>query len=235
MTVLAIDSATEVLSVALRHAGGTYSIVRDAGLFHSERLLPIANQVLSEADCPIAEIDLVAVSLGPGSFTGLRIGLATAKGIAAATEIPLVQVDNFAVYGRTYRHVPTPVLPLIDAKKRRFYAAAYCLGEEVFEPGDLSIERIVELTAQFESVIASGPHAELFVDRLAPTGQAERFRLDPIHRRGVAVDMLELAVDQYHREGGAAEDCSPRYVRLSDAQLSLERSESSGLDRARSD
>lgn len=221
MRVLAIDTSTEILSVALRQDGAVHSFTKDAGLSHSERLLPIIESILAEAGCTPADIELVAVSLGPGSFTGLRIGLATAKGISTALATPLVQVDNLAVYGRGCAPCNALVLPLIDAKKRKFYVAGYSGGNEVFGASDLTAEEVLHRIEGWERVIATGPHARLFMERISDTSVTSTLVLDPLHRRGIAPELIEPGIRAYQSHGPAAPDCAPRYIRRSDAELSL--------------
>lgn len=225
MNVLALDTAADILSVALRSTDGRrYAMLQDAGLRHSERLLTSIDLLVKQASLAPSDLNLIAVSLGPGSFTGLRIGLATAKGLAAAIGAYVVQVDNLAVYGRICASFEDVVLPVIDAKKKRFYASAYRGGSQIFEAGDLSVEQIIELTSGVGRTVVTGPHARLFMERLGSSAARDRFHLDPSHRRGIAVGMLDMAIEVFTAHGPASDDCTPRYLRLSDAELSIQKS-----------
>lgn len=222
MNVLALDTATDILSVALCSTDGRrYALLQDSGLRHSERLLTNIALLLGQASLSASDVDLIGVSLGPGSFTGLRIGLSTAKGLAAATGADVVQVDNLAAYGRAFSACNTVIMPVIDARKKRFYAAAFRGGSVVFGAGDLSVDEILEETSDRGPVVVTGPNARLFIDRIGSAEARGRFHLDPSHRRGIAVEMLDMAIDVFAAHGPALEDCAPRYVRLSDAELSL--------------
>ena len=83
MKTLAIDTATTALGLCLRVGSESRTVVYQIGLKHSEKLMPAVRNLLQEADLPVQELDLIVCSTGPGSFTGIRIGLATAKGLAA--------------------------------------------------------------------------------------------------------------------------------------------------------
>ena len=121
MRILALDTATLTASVAVL-AGDDIAAAADGRAdTHSERLLPLIDEVLRQAGLAPASLDAIACGAGPGSFTGLRIGLATAKGLCFALHKPLVLVSSlealaFAARGRD-------VLALLDAKKREVYAA----------------------------------------------------------------------------------------------------------------
>ena len=126
MSILAIDTATQVSSVAIAQAGRLQAeITLQARLTHSETLMPHIQQVLDMADTKAADLEGIAISIGPGSFTGLRIGLATAKAMCYALDKPLVTVSTLAALAC---HLPLPgicLLPLIDAQKGNAYYARY--------------------------------------------------------------------------------------------------------------
>lgn len=126
MTILAIDTATLVSSVALAGSGRLLAeLTLQLKKTHSERLMPHIEKFLALADTDKAALTAVAVSIGPGSFTGLRIGLATAKALAYGLGIPLVGVSSLAAlaYG-----CPAPgvlLAPTMDAQKGNIYIACY--------------------------------------------------------------------------------------------------------------
>lgn len=221
MNVLAFDTSTEILSVAIEtNAGDRHATVDDSSLRHSERLVKTIDEVLERGSVAVSDIDLIAVSLGPGSFTGLRIGLATAKGLAVATGADIVQVDTLSVYGALYSSFDAAVVAVIDAKKRRFYAAGYREGVELFPASDLDPREILDRTAGQGRVVITGPHASVFIERAS---ECLRCRLDPGHRRPIAMAMISAAKERFRTDGPAPDDCVPRYVRRSDAELSIER------------
>lgn len=126
MRVLGIETSTLVGGVALlddETLVAEYTL--NVALTHSERLLGILDQVLAAARSGLDEVDGLAVAVGPGSFTGLRIGLATAKGLAVATGKPLVGVPTLDALARTLPFARHPVCPILDAKKGEVYASLY--------------------------------------------------------------------------------------------------------------
>ena len=131
--VLGIDTGGRVASVAVTSRGEVKSeLVRAPGT-HGAALADMVVEALAMAGCQLAELRAVAVALGPGSFTGLRVGLAYAKGLSTAANIPLVGVpslDAIAVSAcQTLSLAPgTRVCPLLDARRSEFYMALYRVG-----------------------------------------------------------------------------------------------------------
>ena len=99
MTVLGIDSSATAASAAIIRDGKLVSeIFSDTGLTHSQTLLPMIEKCLQMADFSLKDIDLIAVANGPGSFTGVRIGIATVKGIAFTDDVECVEISFMARY-----------------------------------------------------------------------------------------------------------------------------------------
>ena len=126
MRILAADTSTAVNTVAVCEGERLLAeTVVDCGRAHSERLLATVDWVLAEAGVKIEELDALAISAGPGSFTGLRVGVATWKGLAAGAKLPLVPVptlDALARVGAVYEGL---VCALLDAKMGDVFGALY--------------------------------------------------------------------------------------------------------------
>lgn len=142
---LGIETATEVCSAALVHQG---AIIGERSLteknIHSERLLMIIDEVLIDASISAKNLDAIAVSIGPGSFTGLRIGLSTAKGLALACDTPLLAVPTLDGIAESYRWVmrkgePRIFCALIDAKRNEAFYAFYSVEHESRRESEFSI------------------------------------------------------------------------------------------------
>jgi tRNA threonylcarbamoyladenosine biosynthesis protein TsaB len=131
MYVLGIDTSTPCGSVGLANDSAVISeYLLTVPVTHSERLLAAIHFVLKEAGCAMEALDGWAVSLGPGSFTGLRIGVSTVKGLAFATGKPVVGVPTLD--GLAAQISPTPYLicPILDARKKEVYTAFYRYNQE---------------------------------------------------------------------------------------------------------
>lgn len=131
MLTLALDTSTYVGSVSITRDGELLSewsaFVRAS---HGETLLPHVEQALSLAGARIADVDLFAVGIGPGSFTGVRIGVATAKGLALSTQKPLVGVTSLRILAAGMPAGAGALVPLLDAHKGEVYAAAYVRDDD---------------------------------------------------------------------------------------------------------
>lgn len=174
-----------------------------------------------------AEVDLIAVGLGPGSFTGLRIGLATARGLATSLGLPLTGVCTLDAIGRAMGEAGAPAasgegrerLAVLDARRGEVFAALYGAGgERLWEPLVCPPEQLGELVAELRSPPwAAGSGALRFRQELARRGVEIPGDADPVHRVA-ARQVCALAA-----EGGDAGPLAPIYLRPPDAERWRER------------
>ncbi len=126
MKVLGIDTSTSCGSVGLIDDGEVISdYLLNIPVTHSERLLGTIEFVLREARCPIGKVDGWGISVGPGSFTGLRIGVSTVKGLAFATGKPVAGVSTLDVLASQIAPTSHLICPILDARKKEVYTAFY--------------------------------------------------------------------------------------------------------------
>jgi tRNA threonylcarbamoyladenosine biosynthesis protein TsaB len=127
MKLLAFDTSTLWLSVACGAEGGWVTRGEHAGQGHSERLVPLIDEVLAEVGWRLCDLDAIAFGAGPGSFTGVRIACGVAQGLALGAELPLVPVPTLAALAHwAWRSQgATEVLACLDARMREVYVAAY--------------------------------------------------------------------------------------------------------------
>lgn len=144
MYVLGIDTSTMTGGVALLHeealVGESLLNIRTT---HSERLLPALDELLVHAGIKVEELGLVSVVTGPGSFTGLRIGMATAKGFGFALKMPIVGVTTLEAYGWQFKYFPGIVVSLVDARRKTAFWQAFNGGEALLEPSHASLNDIL--------------------------------------------------------------------------------------------
>lgn len=231
MKVLALDSSGLVASVAIVEENGVdqnllaeYTV--NYKKTHSQTLLPMLDEIVKMTELDLKTIDAVAVAAGPGSFTGLRIGSATAKGLGLALDKPLVEIPT--VDGLAYNLYGTDrlICPIMDARRNQVYTGIY-----EFRGGSLQvleaqmavgIEVIAEkLRGMNREVIFLGDGVPVFRKRLEEELMAgAAFSFAPAHlnkQRAGAVGALAL---QYLREGKtvSAAEHRPTYLRLSQAE-----------------
>ncbi|MFL0803090.1 MAG: tRNA (adenosine(37)-N6)-threonylcarbamoyltransferase complex dimerization subunit type 1 TsaB [Agarilytica sp.] len=179
-TVLAIDASTEQSSVALNYKGHIHSQVCNIPKSHAQALLPMVDQVLSDADITLPELDGIAVTLGPGSFTGVRICLSVAQGLAYGAKVPLVGANSLEVlaYGIHSNTSFDPcehryVVSCLDARMSEVYWAGYRVEQgrmiEVEVPSVVSPARFNEAVNPYRSESIAGGHG-LSLASLESTG-----------------------------------------------------------------
>jgi tRNA threonylcarbamoyladenosine biosynthesis protein TsaB len=135
--ILAIDSATQYAGLALYNQDGVYAEETwPAGRNHTVELMPRLGRMLKSANLRVADLTALAVSLGPGSFTGLRIGLAAAKGLALPHKLPLIGVPTLEVVAYPLRSEELPVWAIIQAGRGRILAACFALENERWQALD---------------------------------------------------------------------------------------------------
>jgi len=126
MTLLAIDTSTDCLSLAVTRDGKVVArFHRKSRMRHSSLLVPMIDKVLKKARLPLKAIDYFAISIGPGSFTGLRIGVTTVKGLAYALDKPIVAVPTLDVIANNVKGFSGIICPVLDARKNKVYACLY--------------------------------------------------------------------------------------------------------------
>lgn len=148
MKVLAIETSTMLGGVAIMDEEGLIAEIRlNVKTTHSERLMTAIDSALRLANLFIPDIDAFCISIGPGSFTGLRIGLSTVKGFAFATAKPIVTVPTLDAFAWSLPFSAYPVCPMLDARKKEVYTALYEWKEKGF------IKIIPELSVKPEDIV----------------------------------------------------------------------------------
>lgn len=122
--ILNIETATKNCSVSIAKDGAILALkeLNNAGYSHAEKLHVFIDDVLTEANLKRQEIDAIAVSKGPGSYTGLRIGVSAAKGLCFALDIPLIATDTLTALAKTIKVEDSYIIPMIDARRMEVYA-----------------------------------------------------------------------------------------------------------------
>lgn len=219
--ILALDTATPVGSVALCAAEGVVvSRYFDVGLQHSRRLFGEVEAALEAADMEVGEIRAVAVAIGPGSFTGLRIGLSAAKGLCLAADKDLVTVSTLEALAARLPFARLPVCPVLDARRREVYAALYDTATGV--PVELAPPRAVapaQLAQQRASAatIYTGDGAWAYRELLAGAAAAQFAPLPCARPDAGTIGWLALAKLEKGQTADLA-SAEPEYLRSPSAR-----------------
>ena len=227
MNILALDSSQEVLSAALAAGDDLWYSEIDAGLRHSELMMECVDGLFKTAGLSPKDLNLVACMKGPGSFTGLRIAYAAAKGLAMALDIALKAQPTLDCIAHPLSFWPGIVLAAIDAKQGRFFAALYRKGKLLCPYMDDGPEALADELGRArinsdEQIILTGPGAALLQSRLrdfSPENpRPDNILLDPQYGRGRARELLEITKCDII-EGANDLYSGPVYLRKSDAEL----------------
>lgn len=208
MKLLAIDTSTDHLSVAVateeKILGKFYGLV---GRNHSRLLVPKIEALLKKCRIKPGDIDCFGVSVGPGSFTGLRIGVTTIKGLAYALNKKIVTIPTLDVIAYNAKKFHGIVCPILDARKKKVYAALYksdgATMKKISKDLLLSVEELLAKTAKHKNVLFLG-------DGVALTGRPANEEID-WHPRPEG--LARMAIEQYMRKKFVSvEDLEPLYL-----------------------
>ena len=227
MNLLAIDTATDRFSVALTVGKGepscntdTWVFEADAGLRHSELVMDSIDMLLKKAGIKPENLSGVVCMGGPGSFTGLRIGFSTAKGLALSLNIPFAAVPTLDCMAWPFSAWPGIVVPALDAKKGAFFCALYRNGTQIAPAMDAEPSEIARILAeQPPNHLLIGPGAPLLHEKLASAGTAG-LSLGKDLRWGNAETLLRIA-HETGKPGTIDFSSGPVYIRKSDAEIML--------------
>lgn len=222
MKALAIDCAVTKLSVAAKNESNMIKLTLDMGMKQSEKLLLAIDYAMKEAGLSAKELDYTAVTLGPGSFTGLRLGLSALKAITLSGDIPLYGIPSLEAYAWPYKKAIETVLPVIEAKEDKFFYSFYIRGEKIRNEEDSEIEEILKQIDAESSVLVCGPGAKAFVSRtneITPLYSLHCF----CPENDCCESLFEIAEKMIAEKKEPLKDYDgPLYVRKSEAEIVLE-------------
>lgn len=222
MLILGIETATEQVGVAIGgHEGviATFEVAR--GRRHAETLMPAIEFVCRQSGIDLAEIGCIAVDVGPGLFTGMRVGLSAAKALALALRVPMIGISSLDLLAFPCRHTDRVVVPIIDARKGEVFWAMYLQVpggvQQVSPPTVGPVDDLVaDLLARSQDVLCVGDGAERYRDEILDGYRCEISA--PVHPAPGA--LVQLAHARALREDWVRHDeIEPIYLRAPDAQI----------------
>lgn len=223
MKILALESSARAASCAVLSDGVPLASAWQAtGLTHSRTLLPMVEDMLQNSDLSLAHMDAIAVAAGPGSFTGLRIGIAAVKGLAWAAEKPCLPVSTLESMAWPLCHLDGVIVCAMDARRQQIYNAAFRAGGGTLirlrEDRAISLsDAAADLAGLDGPVTIVGDGAALCFDALTRAGIP--CRLAPVHLRLQSAMGVALAAQRLWPDGAvSAHALAPVYLRLSQAE-----------------
>lgn len=225
MKILAIDSSSLVATVAVVQDDimiAEYTINHKKT--HSQTLLPMIDEIVKMAEISLDDIDAIAVSGGPGSFTGLRIGSATAKGLGLVWNKPLIHVPTVDAMAYNLYGTDKLICPIMDARRSQTYTGVYKFEDESFsiimEQCAISIEELTtKLNELGEKVVFVGDGIPVFKEYLDEKLTVEHFYA-PAHMNRQRAGAVAVLAGKYFAEGKVetAAEHGPDYLRQSQAE-----------------
>lgn len=224
MKILAFETSAKAASVALMENGKLLGeSYQNTGLTHSQTLMVMAEDLLKACSLTAADVEAVAVAAGPGSFTGVRIGVAAAKGFAWGGELPCYGVSTLEAMARNLGQYAGFVVPVMDARRNQVYTAVFQAEKgkltRVREDMAISLEELKEIIKNLtESVFLVGDGAVLCYNTLLE--EVPNLVLPPEHRMHQRAAGVALAAQAMVDAGIPGEGASliPNYLRLSQAE-----------------
>jgi len=222
--ILGIETATMQVGCAIGgHEGVLASVHSAKGKRHAEQLVPSIEFACEQARVELSEIGLVAVDVGPGLFTGLRVGVATAKALAFALRVPMIGVPSLDLLAFPVRFSNRLIVTAVDARRGELYYACYrqvpggvqrLTDHQLGSPDDLASE----LLASGEEVLLVGDGAQRYQE--AFEGMAKVELVDTGNSHPSAAALVELAHARALREDfGRPDEIEPLYLRRPDAEI----------------
>ena len=225
MRILGIESSSLVASAAIYEDGITmaeYTV--DFKMTHSQTLLPMIDEMVKLVGIDLNTIDAIAVSGGPGSFTGLRIGSATAKGLGLALNKPLIHVPTLDATAYNLFGASGLICPIMDARRNQVYTGVYCYTDHrldtVWEQDTMSIEALAEgLNCLDHEVIFLGDGVAVYREKLQELLTIP-FSFAPAHVNRQRAAAVAALAEVYYKEGKieTAMEHEPDYIRVSQAE-----------------
>lgn len=230
MRVLAVDTSSNVATVAVMEDDlllGEY--ILNHKKTHSQKIMPMIEQLLADLELTADDIDIFAAAVGPGSFTGLRIGVATIKALAHATGKRVVSVGTLEALAYNVPHCENIIVPIMDARRNNIFTASYIWDEgfkEIGEPEGITIEECIEACGNFLETVFVGDgaiiHRDYIEERLGdkaifPHGAVLNSRASSV--AAIAMERAKKGDTQSYLE------MKPYYIKKSQAEKELEEKE----------
>lgn len=227
MKILAVDTSARSCSVGiLVGCSPVAEITLTTGQTHSKHLMPAIDTILGLSGLTLSDIDAYAVVKGPGSFTGLRIGISALKGLAATADKPLAGISSLRALSSQVLGFPGLICPLIDARKGEVYTCRYRYDGEKLTPETEEGVFLPEDAVRnvHEPCLFVGDGALLYKETVvSKIGQYARF--SSAYQNTIRASTVARLAAALLESGGqqAAEDLIPQYIRRSDAEIKLDK------------
>jgi tRNA threonylcarbamoyladenosine biosynthesis protein TsaB len=220
MNILAIDTATETLGLCLQMGSQKRVYTLQIGLKHAQSLVPTVAQMFSDFELSADALDLVVCALGPGSFTGLRIGLSTAKGLAMGAGCALIGVSGLNGLAYRYTELDSLVVPMLPGLRNKYYLALYEHGQRISDYLDLPLSELPSQLAKYDRIFLTGPQSDTVYRYLIQELEGLNLSWDRACPFTDPQGILEAGKLKFVKNG-SDQELTPLYLRKSEAEIKL--------------
>lgn len=223
MKALAIDGAISKLTISAKNEDKICTSIYDIGMRQSEILIPSIDYVIEKVGLEKSELDYIAITIGPGSFTGLRLVISAAKALQLAFNIPVYGISSLEIYSFEFANFNLPILSCIDAKKDCFYASLNNNSKIILEDGDWPVEKIISATKKIKELIICGPDCITLKNLISDKNKKIKI-YTPNVQINTCESLFTLAEQKITAKIPPIKDFDgPVYLRASEAELKLEK------------
>ena len=230
MKILGIDTSTKFCNLGLIEDEEILieCTINDLKNKHSSTLVPAIKNILKRADLKIEEMNGIAVSIGPGSFTGLRIGLCVAKGLCYARSLPLLGIPTLDAMAFPFKEIPYLICPIIESNKDEIYDAVFRGGTNLHKVIDYKCEDIQSLLLRLfplkEKIIFLGDGVKKYQDIIKEKISKDALFINSRLNLPVATSIAFLGINKLKKgEKDNISTISPFYLRKSEAEIIWEK------------
>ena len=237
MYILAIETTGAFASVALMKDDKIIGHISGNDRFsHLQNLMPQVETVIKENGLQINDVELIAVSNGPGSFTGIRIGVSTARALSQILNIPCVAVpslDALALRGAEYAKGNTLICPMLDARRSQVYAGGYFIKDgypvEEIKAGPYMLDEFLAKAAEYDQILVLGDAMDKYADKMAEIRSEGTLDAPESIRYQDASCVAVLGAKLFAENGGLSyNEVQPEYMRIAEAERKLKEQQAKG-------
>ena len=219
MKALSIDCAVSRLMISAKNDDKIFTSIYDIGMKQSESIVPAIDYALEKVLLSPSELDYTTITLGPGSFTGLRLGISAVKAIELAYNVPVYGISTLTMHAYCFKDFELPVLAAIDANKNKYYANLSDKNKTILEDGDWDTDIIIKNVKKIKKLIVCGPDANKLKDIIIAQNKKIKI-LTPKTNIVTAEALFSIAEDMISKNQPGIKDFDgPLYLRASEAEI----------------
>ena len=230
MYVLSIETTGAYASAAVMKDGTVLQEIHGSDRFsHLQNLMPQIEHILAKSKTSINDMDVIAVSAGPGSFTGIRIGISSARALSQITGVPCVTVSSLqalALNAAGHTGAETLICPMLDARRQQVYAGGYFIKDgypqEEIKAGPYTVQEFLELASGYSSILILGDGADKYGELIAELRPEGTQTAPESIRYQDAASVADLGAAAFSEHGGIPySEVEPDYMRIPEAERRL--------------